>query len=142
MDRMSGDGRPEGLDAFRSADGMDATVARLEAALAREGLTVFARIDHGGAARAVGLPLPRTLVFVIGAAAAGTPLMAQRPWLAIDLPLRLLVWEPRRGGPAEVGVNDPAWIVARHGLASDLPQVVGMRKALSTIVAAATGART
>jgi uncharacterized protein (DUF302 family) len=132
---------PEGLVGRRSADSFGPTLARLEAAFAPHGLTVFARIDHAAAAQAVGLHLPPTVVFVVGAATAGTRLMAERPWLAIDLPLRILVREQEPGGAAEVGFNDPAWFVARHGVDSDAPEVIGMRRSLSAILAAATGSQ-
>jgi len=139
MDDRSLPTDPEGLVRRRSADGFAATLARLEAALGRHGLTIFARIDHAAAARAVGLRLPPTVVFVAGAAKAGTPLMAERPWLAIDLPLRILVREPEPGGAAEVAFNDPAWIVRRHGLADEAPEVSAMRGSLAAILTAATG---
>jgi uncharacterized protein (DUF302 family) len=141
MERPSLTISPEGLVGRRSVDGFGATLARLEAALAPQGLAVFARIDHGEAARAAGLHMPPTVVLVVGAARAGTRLMIEHPWLAIDLPLRVLVREPEPGGAAEVGFNDPAWVVARHGVDGDVREVVGMRASLSAILTAATGSQ-
>ena len=60
--------------------GVPAAVARVEAALDRLGVTVFARIDHAAAARAVGLELPDEVVLVFGDPAVGTaPASETRP---------------------------------------------------------------
>ena len=62
-------------------------------AIAKAGMTVFADIDHAGAARGVGLEMPATRVLLYGNPLAGTPLMMAAPLVALDLPLRLLVRE-------------------------------------------------
>jgi len=48
---------------------------------------------------------------------AGTPLMQARPTIAIDLPLKVLVWQDSEG--TWLGYNDPVWIARRHGLPDD-----------------------
>ena len=64
--------------------GVPAAVARVEAALDRLGVTVFARIDHAAAARAVGLELPDEVVLVFGDPAVGTALMQADPRVGIE----------------------------------------------------------
>jgi uncharacterized protein (DUF302 family) len=76
---------------FASSFGFEETVARLEAAMDRAGLSVFARIDHAAGAREAGLQMPPTLVLVYGSPRGGTPLMLADPTVALDLPLRALV---------------------------------------------------
>ena len=82
--------------------GFEATLARLEAALAQAGLTVFARIDHAAGAAQVGLTMPPTVVLVYGSPRGGTPLMRADPLLALDLPLRVLVHQASDGRVAIV----------------------------------------
>lgn len=81
-------------------------------------LKVFARIDHDCAAADVGLELPFTQVLIFGNPRAGTPLMRHTPSLAIDLPLRVLVWQDA-AGYTWVGYDDPEWVAARHGMLPD-----------------------
>lgn len=107
----------EGLKVSRSQHGVAETVRRLEVAIARYGMTVFTRIDHGAGAEKVGLDLPPTIVILFGNARAGTPLMQARPTIGIDLPLKVLVWQDGEG--TWLGYNDPVWISRRHGLPED-----------------------
>jgi uncharacterized protein (DUF302 family) len=86
-------------------------VARIEKALDRLGVAVFARIDHAAGARAAGLELADEVVLVFGDPAVGTVLMQADPRAGIDLPLRMLVWA--RDGRTQVGYRDP------RGLAVD-----------------------
>jgi uncharacterized protein (DUF302 family) len=69
------------------------TVARLEALIAERGLTLFAVVDHDGAARGAGLERRPTRVVLFGSPRAGTPVMEAVPEAALDLPLKVLVWD-------------------------------------------------
>ena len=92
-----------------------ATVDRLESLLKSKGLTVFARIDQAGAAAAVGLAMRPMVLLIFGDPKAGTPLMEQHPSLAIDLPLKALVWESAEG-KVWLSYNSPEYLQKRHGL--------------------------
>jgi uncharacterized protein (DUF302 family) len=89
----------------RSASGYDETVRRLMDAIEGRGLTVFARIDHSGAARDAGLELADEQVVVFGNPRAGTPLMQSDPRIGVELPLRILVWAAPDG--VMLGYRDP-----------------------------------
>jgi uncharacterized protein (DUF302 family) len=72
---------------------VDETVVRLEDVITAKGLKLFAVFDHSGEAEARGLALRNTKVVVFGSPEAGTPLMQAQPLLALDLPLKVLVWD-------------------------------------------------
>jgi uncharacterized protein (DUF302 family) len=75
----------------------DTTIQRLEDALKSRGFIVFARLDHAAAAKNAGLTMPYSTVVVFGNPKLGTPSFIQNPQLAIDLPLKALVWEDKDG---------------------------------------------
>ena len=108
----------EGLKVSRSRHGPQETLDRFEVAIARYGMTIFARIDHGAAAAKAGLELRPTVVLIFGNARAGTPLMQMAPTIAIDLPLKAVVWQDEADA-TWLGYNDPVWISRRHGLVYD-----------------------
>jgi len=95
---------------------VDETTRRLVRVLEHAGMTIFARIDQQGAARAAGVTMqPMTLV-VFGSPTAGTPLMQAYPGLALDLPLKALVWEDVEGR-VWVSTNSPDYLRRRHSMA-------------------------
>jgi uncharacterized protein (DUF302 family) len=81
----------------KSSAGFPETLDRVEAAIQKAGLTVFARIDHAAGAKAVGLSMLPATVLIYGHARGGTPLMQADPAAALDLPLRALVREDAAG---------------------------------------------
>lgn len=97
---------------------MPDTVARVEALASEHGLKVFAVIDHSGEALRHGLSLRDTKVVVFGSPEAGTPVMDAVPLVALDLPLKVLVWDDE--GQTKVSYVDPAALAARFDLPEDL----------------------
>ena len=81
-----------------------------------KGAMVFAVIDHAGEAARVGLTMPPTKLLIFGSPNAGTALMLAAPSLAIDLPLKILVWE-ETGGSVWLAYNTAEYLADRHGLA-------------------------
>jgi len=106
-----------GMIKFSSPWSFTETVERIQAAFSARNIKLFACIDQTAAAVAVGLTLRPTTLFIFGDPRKGTPLMEAHPTLAIDLPLKALVWE---AGPAEVfiGLSSPEFLQKRHGLSS------------------------
>ena len=94
------------------------TVSKLTGIIAAKGLTLFTVIDQREAARKAGLDLRETVLVVFGSPAAGTPVMAAVPLVALDLPLKALIWDD--DGQTKVSYYDPAWVVARHHVPADL----------------------
>lgn len=89
------------------------------AGMVHHGLEIFGRIDHGGEAEKVGLTMRPAQVLIFGSPKAGTPLMAIVPTLAIDLPLKALVWEDA-GGAVWLSYNTPEYLRERHGVPEEL----------------------
>ena len=110
---------------------VDETVDKLKGILQAKGVTVFALVDHSGEAAKVGMKMPPTKLLIFGNPKAGTPLMVAAPSTAIDLPLKLLVWEDARG-KVWVSYNSPAYLQERHGFPPELLQNVAMVEALAT----------
>jgi uncharacterized protein (DUF302 family) len=98
---------------------VDETVDRLKSILQSKGITLFAIVDHSGEAAKVGLKMPPTKLFIFGNPKAGTPLMLAAPRSAIDLPLKILVWEDSQGN-VWVSYNSPEYLKDRHGLPQEL----------------------
>ena len=123
-----------GMIRLRGSGSVDASFARLEAAVAQRGLTVFARIDFAADAASVGLVLRPTRLLLFGNPRAGTPLMAVAPTVALDLPLKILVWEAADGA-VWIGYNRPEYLVERHGVPTGLLANVRAVEALAAIAA-------
>jgi uncharacterized protein (DUF302 family) len=76
-------------------------------------------VDHGGEAEKVGMKMRPTKLVIFGSPKAGTPLMVAAPTLAIDLPLKALVWEDETG-KVWLAYNSPEYLRERHGVPSEL----------------------
>jgi len=96
------------------------TVSRLTSLVVAKGMKVFAVIDQAAEAGQVGLELRQTTLVLFGSPAAGTPVMAAVPLAALDLPLKVLVWQD--GDQVKVSYVAPAALAARRGLPADLAQ--------------------
>ncbi len=95
------------------------TISRLCAILKSKGVAIFALIDHSGEAEKAGLKMRPTQLLIFGNPKAGTPLMLARPSVAIDLPLKALVWEDE-SGKVWLSVNSSAYLQKRHGFPPEL----------------------
>ncbi len=117
-----------------SNQSVERTVDRLKNILRAKGLTLFALVDHSEEAEKVGLKMPPTKLFVFGSPKAGTPLMLAAPSVAIDLPLKMLVWEDAQGR-AWVSYNSSAYLQERHGIPEDLIQNIAAVESLAIAAA-------
>ena len=94
------------------------TVARLQELLAEKNVKLFSVIDQRAEARGTGLDLRDTTLVIFGNPAAGTPVMDAAPLSALDLPLKVLIWDD--AGQTKVSYYAPATLAARHHLSADL----------------------
>ncbi len=109
----------DGLIDRPSVHSVPETVARIEQLLHAKGSTLFARIDHSGEAHKAGFEMRPTMLLIFGNPRGGTPLMLASPSSAIDLPLKLLVWEDA-AGQVWVTYNSPQYLRDRHHLPEQL----------------------
>ena len=91
----------EGIVTRPSPFSVEKTLQRLQEAIRSRNLILFAHIDHSGEARKVGLTMQEAHVLIFGSPKAGTPLMIASPLLALDLPLKALIWQ---------GKDDQVWV--------------------------------
>jgi uncharacterized protein (DUF302 family) len=120
----------KGLINLESHHSTDETVERLKAILDSKGVTLFALVDHSGEAEKVGMKMPPTKLLIFGSPKAGTPLMLAAPSIAIDLPLKILVWEDT-SGKVWVSWNSPEYLRDRHNLPEELLKNIAVIGALA-----------
>jgi uncharacterized protein (DUF302 family) len=109
---------------------VEETVDRLKNILQSKGVTLFALVDHSGEAEKVGMRMPPTKLLIFGNPKAGTPLMLTAPSVAIDLPLKILVWEDAHE-KTWVSYNSSAYLQQRHNLPTDLLQNIAVVETLA-----------
>ena len=98
------------------------TVARFNEVVADKDMKVFAVINHSDVAHEAGLDLPETRVIIFGNPEAGTPVMEAAPLVALELPLKILIWEDE--GRTRVSYTAPGALAERYGLSPDLARVL------------------
>jgi uncharacterized protein (DUF302 family) len=110
-----------GMIHLSSAHTVLETLSRLEKIVQAKGLTIFAQIDHSGEAAKAGLTMQPTKLLLFGNAKSGTPLMVASPSIAIDLPLKALVWQDE-DDHVWLSYNSPEYLKERHKIPDNLLQ--------------------
>jgi uncharacterized protein (DUF302 family) len=119
-----------GIIDVESHHSVDETVERLRGILAAKAVTLFALVDHSGEAAKAGLTMRPTKLLIFGSPKAGTPVMLAAPSIAIDLPLKILVWEDA-DGKVWVSYNAPEFLRERHNVPANLMQNLAVVEALA-----------
>jgi uncharacterized protein (DUF302 family) len=113
-----------------SSHSVDETVEKLKGILQAKGVTLFALVDHSGEAEKAGLKMRPTKLLIFGNPKGGTPVMVAAPSAAIDLPLKILVWEDA-AGKVWASYNSPAYLQQRHGIPEELLPNIAVAEALT-----------
>jgi uncharacterized protein (DUF302 family) len=113
-----------------SSHSVDQTVEKLKNILQSKGVTLFALVDHSGEAEKAGMKMRPAKLLIFGSPKAGTPLMLAAPSSAIDLPLKILIWEDTQG-KVWVSYNSPDYLRERHGLPQELLQNISVVETLA-----------
>ena len=129
--------KPRGEDGLIDILGnhsVDKTVEKLKGILQAKNITLFALVDHSGEAAKAGMKMRPTKLLIFGSPKGGTPVMLAAPSIAIDLPLKILIWEDGQG-KVWVTYNSPAYLQERHGLPAELLPNISVIEALVKAVA-------
>ena len=126
----------DGLINVASQHAFDETADKLEKVLLDNGMTIFARVPHSSDALKVNIELQPTELIIFGNPQVGGKLMQCAQTVAIDLPLKVLVWQDEAGG-VWISYNDPEYLKARHDMATCDMQLKQVAGALNKLTAAA-----
>lgn len=107
--------RNNGIITQPSNHSVDETVERLTQILQQKGVTLFAVVDHSGEAEKAGMKMPPTKLLIFGSPKAGTPVMLAAPSIALDLPLKILVWQDEQG-KVWISYNSAEYLAERHSV--------------------------
>lgn len=113
---------------------VEEALAKLQGILQTKAVPVFALIDHSGEAAKVGMEMHPAKLLIFGNPKGGTPLMLAAPTIAIDLPLKILLWEDDQG-KNWVSYNTPQYLAERHHLPPNLAQNISFIETLAATVA-------
>jgi uncharacterized protein (DUF302 family) len=113
------------------------TMDRLETFLRSKGVGIAARVDHAAAAKGKGLDLPPTETLIFGDPAMGTHLMLSQRSIAVDLPLRVAIWQ-EADGTVWVGYHDVSELAAKHDITDQDDLTKAMNARLETALRHAT----
>jgi uncharacterized protein (DUF302 family) len=122
--------KERGLVDLPSNHSVEETVEKLTGILKAKGITLFALVDHSGEAEKAGIRMRPTKLFVFGNPKAGTPVMLASPSSAIDLPLKILVWEDAND-KVWVTYNSPIYLQERHNIPPELLQNIAVIESLA-----------
>ena len=130
MTTLEGNLESNGIINIPSNHSVDEIVDKLRSILAAKGVTLFALIDHSGEAEKIGMRMPPTKLLIFGNPKAGTPIMLASPGSAIDLPLKILVWQDN-AGKACLSYNSTQYLKERHHLPDELLKNIAVVEALA-----------
>src|SRR5256714_4968972 len=124
----------DGIITIPSNHSVEETIEKLKAILQSKGITLFALIDHSREAARAGMEMRPTKLLIFGNPKGGTPVMLAAPSIAIDLPLKILIWEDAQG-KVWVTCNNPAYLQKRHHVPPELLQNIVVVEALAKAAA-------
>jgi len=112
-------GTNDDIESIASQYSASETMDRLESFAKSPELEIFGRLNFQTDAAKAGLAMPSAELLIFGNPKAGTPLMVAIPLIALDLPLKILVWEDETK-KVWVSYNKPEYLQKRYGLSDQL----------------------
>ena len=129
-----------GIVSIPSHHSVEQTVQRLEEILTAKGVKLFDVIDHSGEAEQAGFSMRPCKLLIFGNPKAGTPIMLASPLAALDLPLKILVWE-KTDGSLWFSYNNSAYLQSRHAIPDNLLGNISVVDALAAKAAGEPNAK-
>jgi uncharacterized protein (DUF302 family) len=123
----------DGVINLQSEFSVDETTARLVKTLKKKGMTIFNQVKHSQASKKVGIPLRETELVIFGNPKVGSLLMNCQQSIAIDLPLKALIWKDENNKTV-ISYNDINFLVKRHKLEGCEKVVMKVKTALKNIM--------
>ena len=105
----------DGVISKTSPESVAQTIDGLRRVMADRGFNVFNVIDHSGVAERAGVQMPDSKLVMFGKPAVGATVMVAVPTAALDIPLKVLVWEDENGA-VSVSYISPDFMAERHHL--------------------------
>ena len=102
-----------GITTKHSSESVAQTVDRLRRLMEDRGFTVFNVIDHSGVAERAGVQMPESKLVLFGKPTVGAAVMLAAPLAALDIPLKVLVWDDGKGA-VSLSYNSPGFLAERH----------------------------
>ena len=122
---------------FQSPLAFEETVAALQKTLNSKGITVFATIEHHKAAEAVGETMQPATVLIVGNPKVGTSLMQENPRFAIELPLKILIYE--EGKTVNIRYEKVAAIAKKYDIKQNFSTAEKIDSAMQQLIKLAIG---
>ncbi|WP_131667610.1 DUF302 domain-containing protein [Psychrobacter pygoscelis] len=110
------------------------TSSRVQAVIEQSPANLFATVPHSKGAQKVGMTLNPTTLFIFGNPKVGTPVLQANQKLAMELPIKILVWEDDQG---VVHVSQQDFVKLAHDYNVDSQKLAPLDKAVKTIIQAA-----
>ena len=129
----------EGVRTLKSPHSVEQTVANIKAAVAANGIRLFADIDQQALATSASIPLKQSRLVLFGNPPLGVQFLTASPYAGLDWPVRMLVFEAADGGTV-IAWQDFAHIGRRYAL-KDREAQLKMANEVAGTVAAAGAAR-
>ncbi|WP_373017843.1 DUF302 domain-containing protein [Thiomicrorhabdus sp.] len=126
----------DGVVNVASQFNVEQTTDRMENILKQKGMTIFNRINHSEGAKNVGINLRDTQLLIFGNPKVGSVLMQCQQSVAIDLPLKALIWQDKQSN-VWITYNQPIYLEKRHQIGGCETTLAKMAKALETITQSA-----
>ncbi|MBN9377169.1 MAG: hypothetical protein BGO14_04690 [Chlamydiales bacterium 38-26] len=111
----------------------ETVVLKLNQLLNDLNLQLFCIINHSQEAQKSGLELPFEQLFIFGDPKTGTFLMQENPYIGLELPLKILIWQDSQNR-AQIAYKNPLFLAQEYGIKQHIEILQKMRDALDFLI--------